>query len=48
MEKFEKIFNMSFEQAMLYVAKPVIILILCKIVVTIVLRILDRIFITSK
>ena len=48
MEKFEKIFNMSFEQAMLYLSRPVIILILSKIVVTIVLRILDRIFAKSK
>ena len=48
MEKFEKIFNMSFEQAMLYLSRPVIILILSKIVVTIVLRILDRIFLKSK
>ena len=48
MDKFEKIFNMSFEQAMLYIAKPIIILIVCKIAVTIVLKILDRIFLTSK
>lgn len=48
MEKFERIFNMSFEQAMLYLSRPVIILILSKIVVTIVLRILNRIFVKSK
>ena len=48
MDKFEKIFNMSFEQAVLYLSRPVIILVLSKIVVTIVLRILDRIFAKSK
>lgn len=48
MDAFEKIFNTSFEQAMLYIAKPVIILIVCKIVVTIVLKVLDKVFLTSK
>ena len=44
MDKFEKIFDMSFEKAMLFVAKPIVILIICKIVVTIVLKILNKIF----
>ena len=48
MDKFEKIFDMSFEKAMLFVAKPIVILIICKIVVTIVLKILNKIFENSK
>lgn len=48
MDKFEKIFDMSFEKAMLFVAKPIVILIICKIVVTIVLKILNKIFEKSK
>ena len=48
MDKFEKIFGMPFEKAMLFVAKPIVILITCKIVVTIVLKILNKIFENSK
>ena len=48
MDKFEKIFDMSFEKAMVFVARPIVILIICKIVVTIVLKILNKIFEKSK
>ena len=48
MEKFEKIFGMPLETAMLFIAKPVVILIVCKIVVTIILKILNKIFEKSK
>lgn len=48
MDKFEKIFDLPFEKALLFVARPIVIIIVCKIAVTIVLKILNKIFENSK
>lgn len=48
MDRFEKMFDIPFEKALIFALKPIIILILCKIVVGIVLKILDKIFEKSR
>ncbi len=48
MAKFEKMFGISLGEASLYLIKPVMILVVCKIVVVIVLKLLDGILEKSK
>ncbi|MGP1612727.1 MAG: mechanosensitive ion channel family protein [Catonella sp.] len=48
MDRFEKMFDMPVEKALLFAVKPILILIVCKIVVGIVLKVLDKVFEKSK